>query len=308
MNPPPNTIVRKINFDENPFLSQTMLDVITAMRDEDDDEYRHVYLGEPRSDDENVVIKRKWLLAALNAHRTLKMEIVGSKRLGFDIADGGADKCALVLAHGSLATWSDQWKADPDELLKSTTRAWDKAVEEKARVIYDNIGVGAMAGAKIIELNTANRNVVDVEFTGFNAGGKIIRPEAIYERSRRKNKDMFSNLKAQSWWSVADRLRNTYNFVRNGIPSRYEDMIFIDPKIPNIEKLLDELSTPKRDFNEAGQVKVESKKDLANPRRDGGAVASPNLADAFVMAFAPGYGVMSINPDTVRKLKHGAKR
>ena len=35
-----------------------------------------------------------------------------------------------------------------------------------------------------------------------------------------------------------------------------------------------------------GSVKVESKEDLAKSTRPGGPVSSPNLADAFVMAFA----------------------
>jgi phage terminase large subunit len=41
-------------------------------------------------------------------------------------------------------------------------------------------------------------------------------------------------------------------------------------------------------------VKVESKKDLAKSTREGGAMSSPNLADAFVMCFAPSDG-MSLN-------------
>lgn len=57
--------------------------------------------------------------------------------------------------------------------------------------------------------------------------------------------------------------------------------------MPMLEKLKTELSTPKRDFDKNGRVKVESKQDLAKSTRIGGAVASPNLADAFVMAFAP---------------------
>ena len=39
---------------------------------------------------------------------------------------------------------------------------------------------------------------------------------------------------------------------------------------------------PLRDIDGAGRVKVESKQDLAKRN-----IASPNLADAFIMAFAP---------------------
>ena len=59
-------------------------------------------------------------------------------------------------------------------------------------------------------------------------------------------------------------------------------MISISSDMPFLEKLKTELSTPKRDFDNNGRVKVESKKDLA--KRE---IKSPNLADAFVMAYAP---------------------
>ena len=70
---------------------------------------------------------------------------------------------------------------------------------------------------------------------------------------------------------------NTYNAVINGQQFQESDMIFIDSKIPHLEQLIDELVTPKRDFDLAGRVKVESKKDLA--KRD---IKSPNIADAFI--------------------------
>ncbi len=57
--------------------------------------------------------------------------------------------------------------------------------------------------------------------------------------------------------------------------------------MPNLIKLKTELSTPRRDFDKNGRVKVESKADLQKASREGGPVKSPNLADAFVMCFAP---------------------
>ena len=62
INTPPNTIVRHINYDENPFLSDTILDVIEAKKKEDYEEYEHVYLGVARADDEMAIIKRLSLI------------------------------------------------------------------------------------------------------------------------------------------------------------------------------------------------------------------------------------------------------
>lgn len=292
--PPANTLTRKINYTENPFLSQTMLDLIEAAKAEDEENYAHIYLGVPRDDDDDAIIKRSWLTAAIDAHKALGIDVSGSRRLGFDVADAGEDKCAMVYAHGSLASWADLWKGKEDELLKSCTHVWATAREREAAIVYDSIGVGASAGAKFDELNGARREGSPILHAKFNAGGAVFRPESIYSHGT-KNKDMFSNIKAQAWWLVADRLRNTYNAVKNGQPFKPEEMIFIDSGMPHLEQLIDELATPKRDYDAAGKVKVESKKDLA--KRE---VASPNLADAFIMAYAPAQTPMQINPDMLR--------
>jgi phage terminase large subunit len=278
VNPPPDTVVRQINYLENPFLSSTSRRIIEAAKLEDYDEYAHKYLGVPRDDDDDAIIKRSHLLACIGAHKALGIEPKGSRALGFDVADSGNDSCATVEALGSLALNSDLWKAKEDELLKSCTRVWTVARDNGDAVVYDAIGVGATVGAKINELNAVHG--VRIEHTKFFAGGAVFKPDQKYAGTQVKNKDFFSNIKAQAWWLIADRLRNTYNAVRNGQKFDESEMIFIDANMPNLDKLMDELSTPKRDFDSAGRVKVESKKDL--DKRD---VASPNLADAFIMAF-----------------------
>jgi phage terminase large subunit len=295
LDPPPNTIVRKINYDENPFLSSTMLEIIEAAKAEDHEQYEHVYLGVPRDDDESAIIKRSWLLAAIDAHKTLGLEPIGHKRVGFDVADSGADKCATIYAHGFTALCSDQWKGAEDELLKSCTRVHTSARERGASVVYDSIGVGAASGAKFGELNQANKTLAPVGYTKFNAGGAVWRPEAQYSTGI-KNKDMFANIKSQAWWLVADRLRNTYNAVRNGHQFSPDQLISISSDMEHIDQLIDELATPKKDYDQAGRVKVESKKDLA--KRE---IASPNLADAFIMAFAPIDAPMKISANALQR-------
>lgn len=310
VNPPYGSLVRQINYTENPFLSSTMQRVIAAAKAEDEDDFNHIYLGVPQDDDDEAVIKRSWIMAAIDAHKTLGIEATGQKRLGFDVADSGKDKCATVYAHGPLVSWADQWKAREDELLKSATRAWRSAAEREADLTYDSIGVGAMTGAKINELNEAEkieaqragRAPIRINHTAFNAGGPVWKPDQIYARSHpaKTNKDMFANAKAQAWWLVGDMFRNTYNAVNSGQSFASSDMIFIDSETPFLNQLIDELCTPKRDYDNAGRVKVESKKDLAKANREGGPQPSPNLADAFVMCFTQGRRAIQINPEALR--------
>lgn len=287
---PAQYIVRKINYDENPFLSATMLGVIERTRSESEDDYQHIYMGQPREDTEGTVIKRSWIEAAIDAHIKIGFEPRGMKVIGFDVADDGEDACANVFAHGSVAFWSDEWRAREDELLKSCMRTYSAATERGASIRYDCIGVGASAGAKFDELNQVRDRGQRVNYAKFNAGSAVERPEDYYVSNRQdriKNKDFFSNLKAQAWWDIADRFRNTYNAINHGEKFNDYDLISIASTMPRLEKLKTELSTPKRDFDRNGRVKVESKDDLAKSSRIGGSVPSPNLADAFVMAFAP---------------------
>ena len=281
INPPPNTITRKINYDENPYLSSTMRAVIQAANDEDYDDYEHVYLGEPREDDDSVIIKRSWINAAVDAHLKLGFEPQGRKRIGFDIADDGGDRCVNAKAYGSVCVGLEAWKANEDEILKSCRRTWQNAHDWGAGVIYDSTGVGASAGAKFQELNDNSNTINPIKYQKFHAGSAVVLPDIEYKHGI-KNGDMFANLKAQSWWSVADRLRNTWDAITNGNHYNPADLISISSDIEHLEQLKTELSTPKKDYDGADRVKVESKKDLL--KRE---VNSPDLADAFVMAFAP---------------------
>lgn len=298
-NPPPDTVKRLINYTENGFLSKTMRKIIEAAKEEDYTEYEHIYLGVPREDDNQAVIKRSWIMAAIDAHKVLGIEPRGRKRVGFDVADDGEDKCATIYAHGSVALDSDTWKAKEDELNKSCRRVYAAARERGASITYDSIGVGAGCGANFNDMNAELKDTGRIQHEKFNAGGAVWRPDSPYDprNPKIKNKDHFANIKAQAWWLVADRFRNTYNAVRKGEKFDDEDLICISSEMDGLEELIDELSTPKRDFDKAGRVMVESKKDLA--KRE---VASPNRADAFIMAFAPGAAPMNINPDLLRRL------
>ena len=278
-NPPPSALVRKINYDENPFVSQTMLDEIEEMKVNDYERYQHIYLGEPDNNDDQAVIKRSHILAAIDGHKKLGIEPSGIKRIGFDVADSGEDACATILSHGNVAIGCDLWKAKEDELLKSCTRVFHSAVEHDAKIIYDAIGVGAMAGA---QFNVLNSNKYMIRHEKFLAGGAVVKPDYLYAGTRVKNKDYFKNVKSQAWWLISDRFRNTYNAVVNGQKFDPDDLIFIDSSMPHLQSLVDELSIPRRDFGHDGKVKVESKEDLK--KRD---IKSPNLADAFIKEMLP---------------------
>ncbi|UQS93231.1 terminase large subunit [Acinetobacter phage Scipio] len=295
VNKPDDTIIRLVNYDENRFLSSTALKVIENHKKNNPDTFEKIYLGVPSSDDDSSIIKASWVSSAIDAHKLLNLSDDGRPIIGYDVADSGGDKNAMVYRKGIVAHWCEEWNGREDELLKSCTRVYNKAKELNAFIIYDSIGVGAGCGSKFNELNSVNK--LNIRHGKFNAGAAVQKPEAYYERAGQiKNKDFFANLKSQTWWQIADRFRLTHQVItaiKNGEESpkyKLDELISISSSMPNLEKLKMELSIPMRDFDNNGRVKVESKKDLA--KRD---IKSPNLADSFVMAYAPVTGGMQIN-------------
>ncbi len=273
VDPPRNSVIRKVNYPDNPYLSSTLLDAIGEMKEKDPDRYEHVYMGRPMSDDDAVIIKRSWVEAAIDFHVNYPEDMRGQKVVGYDVADSGEDKNAVTVCDGAIITKCYEWQGGENELKKSADRVRLEAIRHNAKIVYDSIGVGAHTGSTLQAANFT-------DFSGFNAGGKIIKPSKKYNGV--KQKEYFSNIKAQAWWLVADRLRNTYDYLHNGNKNySSDDLISISSDIPNMESLISELTTPRRDFDKAGRVKVESKDDLK--KRE---VKSPNKADSFIMALS----------------------
>ena len=293
VNPPSNALVRKINYDENPFLSDVSRKTIEDLKENDYDKYLHIYEGLPQQDDDSVIIKRSWLDSCIDAHKKLNIDVSGEKITGYDVADSGEDLNAFVNKHGILVTKVYQWKAKEDDLVRSAKIVRNEAMQFGSIVRYDSIGVGAGVGSNINEMNKIDNK--DIISEAFNSGGSVLNKEQEYELGV-SNKDYFSNVKAQMWKTVADRILLTHNAVTKGLPFHESDIISISSKCDYIEVLLTELSTPRRDYDNSGRFKVESKKDLAKR-----GIKSPNLADAFVMCFAPHKRVFqfSINGETV---------
>jgi len=274
-------IVKKINYTENPRFPKELRDDMELMKETDFEAYRHIYGGEPVANSDLSVIQPAWISSAVDAHIKLGIEISGRKEGGFDVADEGPDANAVIFRRGILAEYAEEWR-DKDP-VSAAAHAHARCLENNVQLLrYDDIGVGAGAKGQFrilqqAELDMLHRGFTRVQTEGFNAGGAINNPDGYYVQGK-KNMDMFYNIKAQAWWLLSDRFRNTYNAV-NGKAYDKDKLISIASGLKGLDKLCAELSQPQRDYVN-GKVKVESKADM---KKRG--VSSPNLADAFVMAF-----------------------
>ncbi|USN16341.1 terminase large subunit [Luteibacter phage vB_LflM-Pluto] len=281
---PNDTEVRQINYDQNPFLSDTMIKVIEAAYKADKRAARYIYEGIPKMGEDKSVIPLTYILAAIDAHKKIERwgEVTGSKRIGYDVADDGKDKNATTTFHGNVAKMCTEWEGLEDRLTESVAQVYEMAVMEGASVTFDSIGVGAHVGSKMRELNEARG--LNIEYDGFNAGSKVDNPDEVFmelPHIKILNKDHFANIKAQKWMEVSTAFRKTYEVIEYGANHPIDELISIDSEtMPKamLEKLKMELSAPKKDHDNNGRFKVESKDDL----RDRG-VKSPNIADSFIM-------------------------
>lgn len=266
-------IIQHINYPDNPFLSDSARAKAERLKLADPDAYNHIYLGQPRTNDDAAVIAFSWVEAAVDAHIKLGLQMGGARNTGYDVADGGKDKNACTIFDGAIAIGLDEWSAPQDELTQSTKRAW--AHVQGGTLLYDSIGVGAHVGSTLADMQ------VKQNYYKFNAAGAIIDPEKEYA-PKIKNKDKFENLKAQAWQDVADRLRNTYNAVTKGEVFKPDELISISSSLPHLERLKVELSSPRKAYSKRGLDMVESKEKMAAR-----GIASPNLADSFIMGACP---------------------
>jgi phage terminase large subunit len=268
-----NSLVIHSTYLDNKYCPQVLIDEALELKKKNYTRYEHTFLGKFIDDDDLAIIQRKWLEACIDAHIRLGIEPVGIKRLGYDVADSGADKNATTSTHGILTTNCIEWSGGKDELFISTKRVLNQAKAEGInQIIYDNVGVGAGVGSNLNELNCT------IEHIGFNAGAKPINPKKEYKKGK-TNEDAFKNLKAQAWFTFRDKVINTYNRVVNQIHCEDDEVISFSSSLPNLEKLLTELSTPREEKDGVGRMMVEKKADLAKR-----GIPSPNLADSAVMA------------------------
>lgn len=219
---------------------------------------------------ENVCIPAKWVKAAINFN--IKGIDEGKIFAGLDVADEGWDANAFILRRGSKIDFIQSWKEG--DTSQTALRAYRLGTDHDIDyLLYDNIGVGA--GVKA-ELNKVKKTTGwNFDIMGVNVGAGDLPGNYV---EGKKNKDMFSNLKAWLWWGMRRRFEKTHAVATGQKQYPVDELI----SIPNDVELITELSQPRFFFIENGKIQIESKKDM---KKRG--LSSPNKADAAMLAFTP---------------------
>lgn len=239
-------------------------------------EYDWIWEGKFYDTVENAIIKPEWFDAAIDAHKKLGFNPEGVKSMGFDPADEGEDKKAIVLRHGVVLTRIDQWlEGDVDD---ATQKAYEAALDEQVTdFVYDGIGIGASVKTAMKHKDPKDR----IEVTGFIGSEKVRDPNDKYMDDR-KNEDVFYNLRAQWYWYLRDRFEKTYQAVEKKKYIDPDELISIDSDCEYIQSLRAELCRiPRKRGTANTKIKIMSKDEMRHNK-----IPSPNIGDAVMMAFA----------------------
>lgn len=236
---------------------------------------------------EGVVIPSAWIQAAIGADVKLGIEVTGDDFAALDVADEGRDKNALAGRHGVKLNHLKSWSGAGSTMFKTVVRAFG-LLDEWGHSTFDydadGLGAGVRGDAEQINIARDKEMIAKIQDTPFRGSGAVHQPDSEMVK-KRKNKDYFQNLKAQSWWALRIRFEKTYMAVVEGQPYDVDDLIVIDPALPELTPLTMELSQPTWEKNLAGKIVIVKTPDGA---------LSPNLGDAVMILYNPTIGRMNL--------------
>jgi phage terminase large subunit len=239
---------------------------------------------------EGVLIPSAWVQSSIDAHKKLNIIPSGVRLAAMDVADEGRDKNAFCGRYGILLEYMESWSGKGDDIFKSVEKVFTLCdILDYPSVLYDadGLGAGVRGDARVVNSRRTDQNIRQISFDAFRGSGAVLDPDkdpflrhgqARGPGKGRTNFDFFENSKAQSWWSLRRRFQITHRAVVDGADFHPDEIISIPKELPELRKLIIELSQPTFSESKVGKIIVDKVP-------DGG--LSPNLADAVMIAFSP---------------------
>jgi hypothetical protein len=231
------------------------------------------------------VIPHEWVQAAIGAREKLGLgEPTGAKRGALDVADEGTDLNAFAGRHGVHLQHLVQWSGKGSDIFETVEATFGLCLEGGYTDFdydADGLGAGVRGDARIINKARTDEGLPVIQDTPFRGSAAVVNPED-EQVPERKNKDFFSNLKAQSWWHLRFLFQETFRAVNNinqdKEPYDPDKIITIDPFLEKLAELTMELAQPTYKLNTAGKIVIDKTPD---------GMRSPNLADAVMICYNP---------------------
>jgi len=230
---------------DSPRVSDEYVEEMASRYGEDSNAFRIRVLGEfPRADDDTIIPME--LLEAARG-RDVEGRDTADMVWGLDVARFGNDCSALCKRKGNdvpepVRVWRN---LDLMQLTGAVVAEYNAlpTSERPAEILVDSIGLGAGVVDRLRELGLPTRGVNVSESPSMG--------------------ETYRNLRAELWGKAKGWLEHR------------------DCKLPNDERLINELATVRYKFTSNGKMQVESKDEI---KKRG--LKSPDLADSFVLTFA----------------------
>ena len=169
---------------DNPYASAELLQAAEMDR-ENEDRFRHVWLGECRSESSQNLISERMVEDAIGRDASISGNLV----FGVDVARFGDDSSVCVARKGRKVLWVKRWKhITPLDLSEQVSAL--AMVERPAVVVVDEVGLG------VGTLDPMKRQIGGVcKVIGFNG-------------ARKADNDLYGNKRAESWGEMKEWLKD----------------------------------------------------------------------------------------------------
>jgi hypothetical protein len=229
---------------------------------------------------EGVLIPPQWVAAAVGLLQKLGIEPSGARTSALDVSDVGKDRCAWVGRHGQELQNASTWTGQGSDTTGTTTRAFGLCDQHGYQeLVYDATGVGSgvRGAARVMNERRAEEGSSTVVVSEFVAGATPMFPERKVPGTNRKAKDMFVNRAAQAGWMLRLRFQESFK-ASQGQEYDVENIISINPALPDLSRVLAELSQPQVKETATGKIQLEK-----TPK----GARSPNYFDSISYNYAP---------------------
>lgn len=275
-----NATLVHVNYTDNPWCPQVMVDEAERMKAENYERYSHIWLGGYNDNLDNALIPTAHFDAAIDAHLKLGFKANGAVVASFDPSDEGPDDKGYCLRHGSVVLKvSAMSTGDANE---GCDWALGKAINDNADwFTWDCDGLGVSLKRQVSESLEAKK----IQWVMFRGSESPENPEAEYQETigdqRKTNRETFYNRRAQYYTRLRDRFAATYRAVTKGEYINPDDMISLSSDIESMAELRAEVCRIPMKPNGSGKIQIMSKVEMARPPLS---LPSPNLADALMMS------------------------
>lgn len=218
-----NALIKKVNYMDNPFCPQEMIDLAEKTKKNNLDDYAHIWLGEPVSE-----ASSKLIPAALVKRAQQKQAFSTSSGLiiGLDVARFGDDKSVFCFRRGRVVERFETFeKKDSVALADIATRFLEDYQPQK---LFMDIGA---SGAGVYDI------LID---RGFSA--KI---KGVFFGAKAINPDRYINKRAEMW-------DNVLTYLSQELPV----------SLPPDEVLFEDLTAVNKKYDPLGRLQLESKEDI----------------------------------------------